>query len=75
MEGIYINMKHYDFQDNTGKQITGTNMNCLVDDDIVKVSLTDEQVDTLVDNGIEFGMTVPLDVRVKGRFAKYILSK
>lgn len=74
MTGLYINMKSYDFKDPSGKQIKGHNMNCLVDGDIVKVSLSDEERDYLVKNGASFGSEIPLDVRVKGKFAKYILA-
>lgn len=75
MTGIYINHKSYDFTDDNGKRIVGTNVNFLVDDDIVKVNVTDEQLDYLMDNGCEFGSEIPLDVRVKGKYAKYILAK
>lgn len=47
-------------------------MNCLVDDDIVKVKLTDEQVNLVVD--CQFGDEIALDVRVKGKYANYILA-
>ncbi len=75
MQGIYINHKSYDFIDNNGKHIVGNNVNFLVDDDIVKVSVTDEQLDYLMNNGCDFGSEIPLDVRVKGKYAKYILAK
>ncbi len=75
MQGIYINHKSYDFTDNNGRHIVGNNVNFLVDDDIVKVSVTDEQLDYLMNNGCEFGSEIPLDVRVKGKYAKYILAK
>lgn len=74
MTGLYIKMNSYDFKDPSGKQIKGQNMNCLVDGDIVKVSLSDEERDYLVKNGVSFGSEIPLDVRVKGKFAKYILA-
>ncbi len=74
MTGIYINQNSYDFMDN-GKRVCGTTINCLVDDDIVKVSATNEQAKMLTDNGCEFGSEIPLDVRVKGKYAKYILAK
>lgn len=74
MTGIYINQKSYDFMDN-GKRVCGTTINCLVDDDIVKVNVSDEELDYLMDNGCEFGSEIPLDVRVKGKYAKYILAK
>lgn len=75
MTGLYINHKSYDFTDDNGKRICGTTINCLVDDDIVKVSATNEQANYLIDNGCEFGTEIPLDVRVKGKYAKYILAK
>lgn len=75
MTGKFINVKSYNFTDPNGKQIVGNSMNCLVDDDIVKVSITDEEYDYLGDNNcLSFGTEIPLDVRVKGKFAKYILA-
>ena len=75
MTGLYINHKSYDFTDDNGKHIAGNSINFLVGDDIVKVTATDEQLDYLMDNGCEFGTEIPLDVRVKGKYAKYILAK
>lgn len=73
VKGKFINFKKYDFED-CGKHIFGINMNCLVDDDVVKVSISQDDYDLFVDNGIEFGDEVSLDVKVKGKFAKYILA-
>lgn len=75
MTGIYINHKSYDFNNQQGEHIVGQYINCLVDDDIVKVNVTDEELDLLFDNGCEFGSEIPLDVRVNGKYAKYILAK
>lgn len=75
MQGIFINVKHYDFENSNGERVTGQHINCLVDDDIVKVSATPDEIDMLIDNGCEFGSEIPLDVRVKGKYAKYILAK
>ena len=38
MQGIYINHKSYDFNNQQGEHIVGQYINCLVDDDIVKVT-------------------------------------
>ncbi|GEM_PF-6177875 len=75
MTGIYINHKSYDFNNQQGEHIVGQHINCLVDDDIVKVNVTDEELDLLFDNGCEFGSEISLDVRVNGKYAKYILAK
>lgn len=73
VKGKFINFKKYDFEDG-GKHISGINMNCLVDDDVVKVSISQDDYDLFVDNGIDFGDEVSLDVKVNGKFAKYILA-
>ncbi len=74
MTGIFINVKRYDFENSNGERIVGQHINCLVDDDIVKVTATPDEIDTLIDNGCDFGAEIPLDVRVKGKYAKYILA-
>lgn len=72
----FINLKHYDFIDeNTGERVQGNTMRCLVDDDIVKVTLDDETAKAVINQGIKFGDMVGLNVKVKGKFAKYILAK
>lgn len=75
MFGIFINVKRYDFENSNGERVTGQHINCLVDDDIVKVSASSDEIDTLIDNGCEFGSEIPLDVSVRGKYAKYILAK
>lgn len=74
MQGKFINLKNYDFEDQRGKRICGQYMNCLVDDEICKVTLTDEEYYYVVDNAPEFGDDIALDVRVKGKYANYILA-
>ena len=74
MQGKFINLKSYDFNDNNGKRIQGQYMNCLVDDEICKVNLTDEEFDIVSDDMPSFGDEIALDVRVKGKYANYILA-
>lgn len=74
VNGRFINLKRYNFTNKqTGEQIIGQNCNVLVDDEICKVSLTDEQYDYVADN-FDFGKEIQLDVVVKGKFAKYVLA-
>lgn len=70
-KGRFINLKSYDFEQD-GKHFAGTNMYCLVDKDVVKVKIDDEQAEFVSD--CQFGDEIALDVRVKGRFANYILA-
>lgn len=75
MQGKFINYHTYDFTDpKTGQQVKGQNMNCLVKDEIVKVKLTDQEYNTLVNKRTSFGADVQLDVEVRGRFANYTLA-
>ncbi|MDE6386128.1 MAG: hypothetical protein K2L36_08320 [Eubacterium sp.] len=73
IQAYYINRNHYDFIDKNGNRVVGSNINCLLGDDIVKASVTDEQYKALANT--KFGDIVGLDVRVKGKFAKHILAK
>lgn len=74
MTGKFIKINKYDFTDANGKRIKGQNMSCLVDDDIVKVNLSDDEYKFIIENGIDFADDVALDVRVKGKYANYILA-
>lgn len=76
MQGKFINYHTYDFPDpKTGERVKGQNMNCLVKNEIVKVKLTDEEYNNLVNRKVSFGTEIPLDVEVRGKFANYTLSE
>lgn len=72
----FINLSHYDFIDkNTGKRVKGNTMRCLVDNEIVKVTLDDETAKSVINQCIKFGDMVDLNVKIKGKYAKYVLEK
>lgn len=71
-KAYYIKRNHYDFTDKDGKHIVGNNIDCFCDGDIVRARCNDEQYKALA--SAKFGDIVELDVRVKGKFAKYILA-
>lgn len=76
MQGKFINYHTYDFPDpKTNVRVKGQNMNCLVKGEIVKVKLTDEEYNNLVNRKVSFGTEIPLDVEVRGKFANYTLSE
>lgn len=73
MTGKFIKLNEpYDFVNDKGVRFKGQNFICFINNEIIKVSLADEQVDLVKD--CKFGDDIALDVRVKGQFAKYILA-
>ncbi len=73
IEARFIKAYHYDFTDeNTGKKVVGNTILCFVDDELVKVNINDDTYDAFCDSDIKFGDLVSLDIKVKGKYAKYV---
>ena len=72
MNGKFVCCKSYDFVDSRGNRVQGANAYVFLSDsnDCVKASI-EGSVERY--ENLQFGQPVNLDVKVSGRYAKYIL--
>lgn len=73
MNGKFVRCKSYDFVDNQNNRVQGANAYVFLPDsyDCVKASI---EGDSKRFENMQFGQPVNLEVKVSGRYAKYILK-